>query len=67
MSIFHYLMEMAMVNSYILYRKAMKSQNLKHLSHYKYRLCIITNLVKSWFLTRKEKNQNGIAFSEKKN
>ena len=60
-------MEMAMVNSFILYRKAMRSQSIKHLSHYKYRLAVITNLVKSWFLNRKEKDRNGIAFSETKN
>ena len=67
MSIFYYLMEMAMVNSFILYRKAMKLQNLKNLSHYKYRLCVISNLVKPWFLTRKKKHRNGIEFNEIKN
>ena len=45
-------MEMAMVNSYLLYRKSMKIQNAKALSHYNYRLNIIKNLVKHYYLSK---------------
>lgn len=49
MSICHYLMEMAMVNAYILYRKSMRIQQSRALKHHKFRLNIIKNLVKSFY------------------
>ena len=47
-------MDMAVVNAYILYRKSVGIQNKKKMSHYRFRLGIIKQLVKPFFLTKKK-------------
>ena len=59
-------MEMAMVNSYILYKKSMKIQNLPFLRHYDFRLGIIKNLIKPFYSSNKKLNDFFI-FDERKN
>ena len=43
-----------MVNSYLLFRKSLALQNKKKISHYKFRLGIIKNLIKPFFKRKKK-------------
>lgn len=55
-----------MVNSYLLFRKSLAIQNKKKLSHYKFRLGVIKNLIKP-FYQMKRKSNDLFVFDETKN
>ena len=55
-----------MVNSYIVYKKSMKMQNLPFLRHYDYRLGVIKNLVNPFYQMNKKTN-DFFYYDERKN